>query len=162
MALFKHNKVDILLGWFHTFGEQFMCKYVGVSWHMKYLSFYFCSISFVTHVVPMKQNVITHTNSDCGVTVLPVCAFLCFSLVYAAVVFTGILKSYFSQYAITLLLQCLWRILADKLHTIYSQVRVIKSIVSKCRYFKLKWKPLLKSIPVGFIYDIYIHSQWTC
>ena len=158
MALFKHNKVDTLLGWFHTFGEQcmwmYVCVWVGI-W--KYLFFYCCSISFVTHVVPMKHNVITHTNSDCGVTVLPVSAwFMLLSF------FTGILKSYFSQYVITLLLQCLWRILADKLHKNYSQVRVIKSIASKCRYFHLKWKLFLKSIPVGFIYDIYIYSQWTC
>ena len=35
IALFKHNTVDTLLGWFHTFGEQCMCMYVCVSWHMK-------------------------------------------------------------------------------------------------------------------------------
>ena len=120
-----------------------MCVWVGI-W--KYLFFYYCSISFVTHVVPMKHNVTIDTNSDCSVTVLPVCASCVSAWFMLLSLFTGILKSYFSQYAITLLLQCLWRNLVDKLNKIYSQVKVIKSIASKCRYFKLKWKPFLKTI----------------
>ena len=124
-----------------------MCVWVGI-W--KYPFFYFCSISFVARVVPMKHNVITHTNSDCSVTMLPICASLGFGLVCSAIVFfISILKSYFSQCAITLLLQCLWRILADKSHNIYSQVRVIKSIASKCRHFKLKMETVFEK-----------HSSW--
>ena len=55
-----------------------------------------------------------------------------------------------------------WWILANKSHKIYSQVRVVKGIASKCRHFKFKWKPLLKNIQVGFIYYIYIYAQRTC
>ena len=157
MALFKHNKVETLLGWFHTFGEQCMCMYVCVSWHMK-IPFLLLLFHFICNACSSNETQCYHSYQfwlRCNRATS-------FGLVYAAVVFTGILKSYFSQYVITLLLQCLWRILADKLHKIYSEVRVIKSIASKCRYFHLKWKLFLKSIPVGFIYDIYIYSQWTC
>ena len=94
-------------------------------------------------------------------TVLSICTVVCFGLVCAAVVFSiSILKQLQSVCNHTIApvpMEKSWWTLSNKSHKIYPQVRVIKGIALKCRHFKLKWKPLLNIIQVGFIYYIYIY-----
>ena len=146
MAPFKH-KVDTLLGWFHTFGEQCMCMYVCVSWHMK-IPFLLLLLHFICNACSSNETQCYHSYQfwlQCYQFALTWVSAWFVLLSF----FISILKSYFSQCAITLLLQCLWRILADKSHKIYSQVRVIESIASKYRHFKLKMATVFEK-----------HSSW--
>ena len=127
-----------------------MCMYVCVSWHMK-IPFLLLLFHFICSACSSNETQCYHSYKfwlQCN-HVTNLC-FLGFRLgLFCYCFFISILKSYFSQCAITLLLQCLWRILADKSHNIYSQVRVIKSIASKCRHFKLKMETVFEK-----------HSSW--
>ena len=76
---------------------MYVCVYVFESASERTLGYLYWFHSFVTRVVPGNHSFINHNNSDQYLTyiLLSVCALLCFSLVYAAVFLTEILRDYF-------------------------------------------------------------------